>query len=55
MGEPITKSPAAITVKFAGWDAMYVDMSRDTELGGEPGNIFVIPKISPKFYFGART
>lgn len=60
----IFESPTSVTVELACWQATNPNVSgffatsffapRDTEFGGEPGDVFVIFKIGPKFYFGAR-
>ena len=64
MDEIIFEFPAGVAVEFAGRDATDADVGSfsvtfflapfDTDFGGETGNIFVIFKISPKFYLGAR-
>ena len=62
MDKVILEFPAGIAVEFAGGDTTDADVGGflgalflapfDTTFGGETSDVFVIFKISPKFYLG---
>ena len=63
MDEVVAKCPVRIAMEFAGWNTTNADVwvlvmsslfsPRDTNLGGEFGDIFIVFKISPEFNLGA--
>ena len=63
MGKIIFELPVGVAVELASGDTAYSDIGGlfaasffapfDANLGGEARDVFIILKVSPKFYLGA--